>query len=972
MEPLPDTDRLRQLNALLEAALNLPPEGRDAWLAQLGPEHLALLPELRSLIARAHVETDDFLRKGAHELLDVRALRVDAAGDVVGPYRLIEELGRGGMSTVWRAERCDGALQREVALKLPHAGWAYSIAQRMALERDILASLEHARIARLYDAGLTAEGRPWLAMECVRGLPLDRYCRERRLSIAARLDLFLQVTDAVAYAHARLVVHRDLKPSNILVTTDGQVRLLDFGVAKLMEDDGPGEHHLTRQLGRPVTPDYAAPELLGTRTVGTAADTYSLGIVLFELLTGQRPYTLGARGVAALEESVLRAHVPLVSSRVPDRVTQRALRGDLDAIVDKALRKQPVDRYPSVEAFAADIRRHLDGRPVLAQALHWRYRTVKFVRRFRVQLAVATTVVASLVAGLGVALWQASVARQETARAERTKRFVTSILERAQPRQGTGGAVLASDLLAVAGGRIESELESDPQAAAELGIVVGAGLSNLGDPQRGEQPLRAAVARAQRVFGPRHPLTIHGRALLAESLSIQKPEEAARIADELVPDALAGLPATAVDAVFALRSQSFQLAKRDLAEASYRPLKQAVALSEQHLGRLHEETVLTLGLLSNTYGRFGEHQLQLQAAEDARSRAEASLGPLRPNVTLTAVERWYAEALRSTNRPADAVPILRRVLKDQRQLDGSDTERVRNAIFQLGLALAETGELGEALTLMRETVAMESRQNSVDNEDRRDYRAALAGVLGYARRAGEAKSLMDDLGFVEDIKPDSTSLQIVRSLRYAQMLAFKGEAGAADELARRDARDIAATHPSLRAEAWSIASVNARLQRKASEAHRLAQRAWDEPGRPLLRASGQAVIAAELAAAVLDQGDVERAESLVQQALALFEQGQVTPSPRSSPAWILRARLLLREGRGVEAQRVLEPVVRAWQSANPGSAWHGEALFWSSQALAQMGRTADARRQLHEARTMLQGSRLPAFRALAALDLQRH
>ena len=323
MQPLSTIDRLRKLNALLDEALDMPAEQRDAWLAGLPEEYQSLAPELRVLLARAHVETDNFIPRGAHALLDAPASSTEAPGDVIGPYRLLAELGHGGMSTVWRAERCDGSLQREVALKLPHTGWAYGFARRMAHERDILASLEHPRIARLYDAGVTSEGRPWLAMECVEGVPIDRHCQERQFSVSDRLRLFLQVADAVTYAHSRLIVHRDLKPSNIFVTPGGEVRLLDFGVAKLMEDDAPAEQHLTRQIGRPVTPDYAAPELLGARVVGTAADVYSLGVVLFELLSGQRPYTLGLPGAVRYEDALLQIEVPAVSARA-DRQGQSA------------------------------------------------------------------------------------------------------------------------------------------------------------------------------------------------------------------------------------------------------------------------------------------------------------------------------------------------------------------------------------------------------------------------------------------------------------------------------------------------------------------------------------------------------------------------------------------------------------------------------------------------------------------------
>jgi eukaryotic-like serine/threonine-protein kinase len=959
-----DAAELKQLNALLEAALALPAAEREVWLRALPFEQQRLVPMLMSMLDRASIETDSFMRSSAHARLDVIA--DDAPGDVVGPYRLLAPLGHGGMSTVWRAERSDGSLQREVALKLPAGFGGGGIARRMARERDILASLEHPRIARLYDAGVTAEGRPWLAMERVEGVPIDVYVAEHKLSVEQRLKLFVDVADAVAHAHARLVVHRDLKPGNIFVTQSGEVRLLDFGVAQLLEDDTPAERQLTRQLGRPVTPDYAAPEQLGTQPVGTAADVYSLGILLFELLTGQRPYSVAHHSATTLQDAVLHALVPPVSSRAPDKASARLLRGDLDTIVAKALRKKPADRYSSVEALAADVQRHLEGQAVLAQPPTWRYRARKFARRWRLPLAAAAMVLASLVAGLGAALWQAREAHAQAARAEQSKQFIASILKQAQPRQGQGGAVLAADLLVVAGARIERELASDPQGAAELGVIIGEGLSMLGEPERGESILRAAVARADTAWGARHNVTLRGRALLAESIAVAKPEEAAQVADALVPDALAGLPDTAEIATMALRQQSFQRAKRDEVEPSYAPLKQAIEIAERYLGPNHADTAATMGLLSNTYGRFGEYKMQLATAQEALTRAMVGLDAQRPHLTLTAVERWHAEALRRNDRPADAVPILRRVQDDQRQLDGSDTPRVRDATFQLGLALAEAGELGEAIALLRETVAQEAKHNGRDdNEDRRNYRAALAVVLGFARRADEALLLMPRGAAGPEPLPESPALmQMVNHLRYARVLAMAGDARAASRVAAEAAQRTDEAHAQFRAEALHIAAFNARLQRRHGEALALAQQAWADSGRPKARPAIQASIAAELAATLIELGDTARATPLVQQSLALYEQAQVVPSPRSATAWIAQARLHLLAGRIDEAEATLRPLRAAWESAHPQSDWHGETLYWLARVQARRGDVQGQRALDHVATPLLRASPLPALRGL--------
>lgn len=435
-----DPQRLSRLNALLDEGLDLDPVARAAWLEGLQGTDGDLAPRLRELLDRAGAESDAFMRHSAAELLPDAVLdpvdAQDLPGDRIGPYRLIEPLGSGGMSTVWRAERRDSSLVREVALKLPREGWGSGLARRMAQERNILASLEHPLIARLYDAGQTDDGRPWFAMELVDGVPIDEHCRRAALDLRARLTLYLQVLDAVACAHARLVVHRDLKPGNILVDTEGRVRLLDFGVAKLL-DDGvqDAEQLLTRQHGRPITLPYASPEQLTHGPITVASDIYSLGVVLFELLTGKKPYPGDQHTRGQLESAILADERRLASRTVRERGLARALGGDIDAILTKALQVDPACRYSSVEAFAADLRRHIDGEPVLAQRASRTYLAGKFFRRHRWGLSATAAVALALVGGLAVALWQADAARTQAElaqlrqrQAEGVFRFVNGVL----------------------------------------------------------------------------------------------------------------------------------------------------------------------------------------------------------------------------------------------------------------------------------------------------------------------------------------------------------------------------------------------------------------------------------------------------------------------------------------------------------------------------------------------------------------
>ena len=294
-----------RLSRLLDEALDLSPDARARWLATLGPEDEALKPRLLALLDHApSVQAADFL--GTIPTMEIGASdgaeeASDTAGTTVGPYRLLRQLGEGGMGTVWLAERSDGLLKRPVALKLPKdARRRAGLAERIARERDILAALTHPNIARLYDAGSTADGQPYLALELVEGVAVNEYVERERLEVPARLRVFLQIARAVSYAHANLVVHRDLKPSNILVTRDGQVKLLDFGIAKLLDDNGGGNTPLTELSGRPLTPEYASPEQVTGEPLTVAADVYSLGVVLYELLAGVRPHRPGRPSRAAL------------------------------------------------------------------------------------------------------------------------------------------------------------------------------------------------------------------------------------------------------------------------------------------------------------------------------------------------------------------------------------------------------------------------------------------------------------------------------------------------------------------------------------------------------------------------------------------------------------------------------------------------------------------------------------------------
>jgi serine/threonine-protein kinase len=492
-----DAERWQRLSPLLDVLLELEPAARDEQLRILRDENPQLAAELEELLTLERQNTS-FIAKpllaGNNEPLQ--------AGTMIGPYRLESPLGEGGMGTVWLAVCADGLYQRKVALKLLRPGLVSpNLRLRFDREREILARLEHPNVARLFDAGVASAGQPYLALEYVAGVPITEYCRNHALSVDARLKLFLQVCDAVSYAHANLIVHRDLKPSNILVTTAGEVRLLDFGIAKLL-DASDSARTQGRTETRMFTLHYAAPEQVSGGLVTAMTDVYSLGVVLYELLTDAKPYRLRRQSDAEWEQAILNVEPlkPSVVSRrnvntgsssgadqttLPTASTQtrrraRRLSGDLDNIVLKTLAKQPEQRYPSVEALAADLRRHLEGRPVQARTQNFGYRLHKYLSRQRWQLAMGGAITAMLLIALLISVRQTEQARRDARRAREMQDFVAGLFDNANGAQGARSFDVRQ-LLLDGERRSERELAKQPLAHAELLDVLVRLRTGLGD-----------------------------------------------------------------------------------------------------------------------------------------------------------------------------------------------------------------------------------------------------------------------------------------------------------------------------------------------------------------------------------------------------------------------------------------------------------------------------------------------------------
>jgi serine/threonine protein kinase len=425
-----------ELSQLLDQALDLPAAERAAWLDTLTGSRAALRPRLERMLSASANDAENPLDISRHveaAVLSSASVAESAAlipGSRIDSYELIRELGRGGMGAVWLARRVEGLTRRQVALKLPHPGlFNAELAERIARERDILEGLAHPNIARLYDAGVSGAGQPYLALEYVEGIPLNEFCDNKQLGVRERIALFQQVLQAVQFAHTHLVIHRDLKPANILVTDEGKVVLLDFGIAKLLTSGATAETALTRLSGRALSLDYASPEQISGQPLTTASDVYSLGVILYELLSGERPYRLKRESVAELEQAILNADIRKPSQVATSRKLARQLQGDLDTILLKTLRTAPADRYPTADALAADLERYLAGHAVHARRESLWYQTQKFVSRYRTGVIAVGIVIVGLSVAMSVALWQARVARDEAHRAEAVQNFLISIFE---------------------------------------------------------------------------------------------------------------------------------------------------------------------------------------------------------------------------------------------------------------------------------------------------------------------------------------------------------------------------------------------------------------------------------------------------------------------------------------------------------------------------------------------------------------
>ena len=732
MPPL-SPNRWRALSPYLDQALEIPTQDRAAWLASIGARDEFLAADLQKMLEEHHlVHESKFLERA---LLDPRmALTQSLAGQTVGMYRLLELIGQGGTGSVWLAERCDGRFEGRAAVKLLNIALVGRAGEeRFGREGTILARLRHPRIAHLIDAGVSSTGQPYLVLEHVNGQSIDRYCDEHALGIEARLYLFLDVLDAVAHAHANLIVHRDIKPANVLVSVDGQVKLLDFGIAKLIERNGGWDSAaagamsaLTREGGAVLTPEYAAPEQLAGGVITTATDVYGLGVLLYLLLTGQHPAGRALKSPATLIQAIvdtepLRVSDAVVSPAETDDARtwhasqcgmtlgrlRRSLRGDVDTIVAKALKKNPAERYASVVALADDLRRFLRREPISARPDTVRYRTARFVRRNMGSVATAAAVVL-LIAGLAVVHANRLSRERDRAQLEATKaakvsEVLTGILLGADPiaNRSTRDGLTVRALLDAGADQAEKELVGHAEAQSEILTILGRLYRRFGAFDKAQRLLELALQSGRSVFGSDH----------------------VRVAQTL--NDLGAL-----------------LIEKGDYSAATRNLEQALVMRRRLLGSEHGDVAVTLVELGRVYQDLGfnDRAEPLLRESLAIRRNVLGDGHRETAVSLSSV----ASVLRLRGELGTAEALLRQSVELNRKTRGADHPNTGMSVHDLGLIAATKRDYPLALSLFQQALEIHRTAFGDKHPTVAVVLNSMAHVLRVQGRYDEAAAALKD------------------------------------------------------------------------------------------------------------------------------------------------------------------------------------------------------------------------------------
>lgn len=844
MSALSDAPRAAdRIEEIFHRALDLSEGERRTLLAEIEATEPGVAAEVASLLR--HAEPGPIERAVAAVATDL-ALAADetdareerAIPERVGPWLLRGRIGQGGLATVYLAER-EEPFRQTVALKVLRSSFSGGeIARRLALERQILARLEHPGIARLIDGGTLPDGRPYLVMERVLGVPIDEFAARERLEPRARIELFLAACAAVQYAHQNLVIHRDLKPSNLLVTGDGSPKLLDFGIAKLLESDAPASDAATEAGWRMLTPAFAAPEQILGLPPTTATDVYALGVLLYRLLSGRHPHPLEGSG-RAVERRVLDQEPDLASRALSLRSADfadplwdspaaaerqsRHLRGDLDGILAKALARRPEARYPSVDRLADDLVRHLEGLPVRARRATFGYRAARFARRHRAALAAAALAAAGLLGGAAAALWQARealAARERAVRAldeserlrrrnERVTRFLIDLFEAPDPARARGTEVTARELLDRGAAAARRELSAEPAVSAAMLDTMGQVYGKLGAFEQAEPLLAESVALAERTSGRHSPDTAASRARLGLVLvhrgryaEAEKELRAALAVQESTRAGDAALGRTLSDLGMALYHQT-RLAE---AEAT---LSRSLALRRRGLGADHPETVETLNNLAAVWLARGDLPRAEGAMREALARHREKLGNDHPSVAtnlnnlgaLLAQEGRLDEAERAT---AEALAIREKVL-------GPNHPQVAESLANLGWIRLDRGALDGAREAFSEARDRTVAELGAGHPNVARIEANLGDVEKKAGRTREAElRYRAALAIRRKALPAGDPQLAYPLLRLGEIALDRGDAARAEPLFSEAASAQAAAYPET---SWQVAEARSLLGR---------------------------------------------------------------------------------------------------------------------------------------------------------------
>ncbi len=764
-------DQWQALSPYLDQALAMTDDDRPAWLSELAERDPALATHLRALLNEHRILAQEgFLENSPVTTSKVTGL----AGQTVGPYTLISQIGQGGMGSVWLAERNDGRFKRKVAVKFIHiAQMGKGGEARFQREGSILGRLAHPHIAELVDAGVSTSGQPYLVLEFVEGEHIDRYCDQQSLGVEARIRLFLDVLGAVAHAHSNLIVHRDLKPSNVLVSKEGQVKLLDFGIAKLLEGEGEdgAATLLTVEGGRAMTPEYAAPEQVTGAPVTTATDVYALGVLLYVLLTGQHPAGKNLRSPAELVKAIVDMEPTRPSdavntagtdseettakaarrATVPEKLS-RLLRGDLDTIVTKALKKNPPERYASVTALADELGRYLKHEPISARPDTLGYRAAKFVRRNRTAVVLASLVLIAVLAGVTGTLLQARTARRqrdlafrERDRASRITEFMTRMFKVSDPSEARGNSVTAREILDKASNEIDTGLAKDLEMQAQMMNVMGNVYFSLGLYPRAESLLTRAVDVRRRALGtknrdtlvsmsdlgatlwaegryveaeklhretltmqritlgPEHPDTLSTMNRLANCLSeLGHPAEADKLYRETLAIRQRVLGAEHVDTLGSMDDLAWILMVESRFPEAESVQRNALNIENRVQGADDPDTLSSMNRLARILSLEGRYPEAEKEQRDALAIQRRVLGPDHPH-TLRSMNNLL-DILQREKHYHDAEEVASAMLDIQRRVLGPDHPDTARSTYNLGCLAALQGQRVKTMSLLTEAV----------------------------------------------------------------------------------------------------------------------------------------------------------------------------------------------------------------------------------------------------------------------------